>query len=130
MSTPPEAPGSSLAKAAGAGRKDTKASDLAAAAAGADETKDPLWEFRERALNYLNSVWKGDSTCPVCKTDTWYVANIAVLPIRRGDVGTPAGGDAFPLVPVTCETCGYTFFLNEQWVRADGTPWATGEGKS
>jgi len=108
MSTPPEDPRRALAEAA----------------AGADETPDPdpLWDIRQRALDYLGSVWEGDSSCPICKSDKWFIANVAVLPIRSGDIGTPAGSDAYPLVPVVCKVCGYTFLFNEQWARAGGPP--------
>jgi hypothetical protein len=118
MSTPNDR--DALAKAAAT---PPKPSALAKAAAATDDTRDALWAVRQRALDYLNSVWKGSKVCPICQTDdSWVLTNIALLPVRSGEVGTPQEASAYPLAPVSCTVCGYTFFLHEHWVREQGTP--------
>jgi hypothetical protein len=81
--------------------------------------------LKVKALEYLLSVWPEEKqVCPICSGTDWGVSDTAVIP-RRGGAEITSGPDltrVYPVVPVNCQTCGYTFFLNEKWVRAGGTP--------
>ena len=75
--------------------------------------------------------------CPVCNTDKWTVSDILFqlpeyetpvrfprltsdpplgayggLDVLAGLAGSPASTQVFPVVPVTCATCGYVYFLS------------------
>jgi predicted nucleic-acid-binding Zn-ribbon protein len=87
---------------------------------------DPTLERRRAANAYLERVWPAERQhCPICNTTEWGINNVAILPVRAGTDPTSGVVDSnhvYPLVPVVCRTCGYTFFINEKWVLAGGTP--------
>ncbi len=63
-------------------------------------------ELQEKALAFVQERWR-DIPCPRCGETEWGVAASVGLqsypPIPRRVV---------PLFPITCQTCGYTDFLN------------------
>jgi predicted nucleic-acid-binding Zn-ribbon protein len=78
------------------------------------DEQDVGFEKREAVKRYLDDVWKHDKRCPICGNDDWLidnVANIAVRPTTYLDLLERA----YPLAPVLCRVCGYTFFINEKW---------------
>ncbi len=79
---------------------------------------------RRRALAYIDSVWPEDKqVCPICGTNDWGINDVANLPVRPEGVEVLLDTTkVYPLVPVTCKKCGYTFFINGKWVLAGGTP--------
>jgi len=91
---------------------------------------DPSQLARRKSLEYLRSVWKEElQGCPICGTNDWGVNDVANLPVREETMSFPLGTTrVYPLVPITCKKCGYTFFLNEKWVLAGGTPEGLVEG--
>jgi hypothetical protein len=62
---------------------------------------------KEQLLVWLQRQWPPPRRCPVCSGSKWQLDDHAELP-------TPPPGrpPAYPLFPVTCETCGYVFFIN------------------
>jgi hypothetical protein len=94
-----------------------------------DPVSDPVPEARRQAHAWLKRFpGAEDMECPICHTHDWGIADVGLLSVRVDpNEATFGGGEiverrAYPLVPVTCETCGYTYFINEKWVRAGGTP--------
>lgn len=58
----------------------------------------------ERAIAWLEVKWK-DAHCPYCGADAFEVS--APVPLARTD-----GGIGPPLIPVMCQNCGQTVFVN------------------
>lgn len=85
-----------------------------------DPTEDPRETRRKLVQEHLGRVWKRENqTCPICGADDWNINDAAAVPIRA------LGGTFFmetpiyPLAPIVCVNCGYTFFVNEKWARGD-----------
>ena len=99
---------------------------LARAAGSRDPIPDPDDEhrqkIRESALDYLAEKWTQSEDCPIDGSNDWYVDDVGMLAIRSGGPGSSLLPRGFPFVPIVCRTCGYTFFINELWVREGGTP--------
>lgn len=88
---------------------------------------------RQAALEWLAKVWEEDrQQCPICGDGNWSISDVANLPVRPRRIVDEANPAAFitditaervyPLVPISCVTCGYTFFINEKWIRSGGAP--------
>ena len=66
----------------------------------------------KKLLEKLNSTWI-NKQCPICNNTNWGVDNRIVTPVNVGvNKELLIGGAISPLVPVTCENCGYTIFIN------------------
>lgn len=53
--------------------------------------------------------------CPVCGEHHFVLGNTLCTPLNMIDSGNlDIGGKILPLVPVTCENCGYTMFFNSK----------------
>lgn len=71
-----------------------------------------LQQERDRAIAWISEKWK-QRYCPICGESSWTVDN--VVEVRQFEMGNIViGGDStiFPLVPIVCDNCGYTFFIN------------------
>jgi hypothetical protein len=73
--------------------------------------------MRETALQAVQRHWRYDHrNCAICGADHWSVAQIFQMPEFESvpSVGIRIGAPTmvFPVVPVTCRTCGYTLFFN------------------
>ena len=80
-----------------------------------DNSEDELGRINnqraEVALRWLKDMWKTPQICPICSVTNWTVGNVLELrPYNHGNL--IIGGEVFPISPVTCLNCGYTFFLN------------------
>lgn len=87
----------------------------------------------KKVVNHLNKF--GRTACPVCHSDEWTVSEILfAIPeyeyrppwsnmstlAKMAHIGTPSTTfnlesetpQVFPVVPVTCVTCGYVFLLS------------------
>ena len=86
----------------------------------AAENTDPSPE-QEATLAFLESKWIGDRHCPICKVDDWQLQEVGNIPVRIDPAAATWGiveeRRMYPLVPITCNNCGYTFFINEIWAR-------------
>ena len=83
---------------------------------------DPGFVAREHVLAFVQSKWRGDGKCPICKEVAWVMHNIGVLPVRPPRMATGQASledvDAvFPFAPLVCENCGYTMFFSENVAR-------------
>jgi hypothetical protein len=67
-------------------------------------------EQRKQLQDWLFKHWKGDKRCPFCHSANWAGPQYVVQPITHAPMGTLllGGGPGYPMVMVTCETCGYT----------------------
>jgi len=68
-------------------------------------------EFSEKALGWLTKKWLDPKTCPICHQVNWTVGAVFEMRPYSGG-GLIVGGPIFPVSPVTCLNCGYTFFMN------------------
>lgn len=76
--------------------------------------------LRDMVKRHLDAVWKGDNRCPICLTEEWTINSASALPVRP----TPGSffmesAPIYPLCPISCNNCGFTFFINEKWPRGD-----------
>lgn len=76
---------------------------------------DEHLERKQELVDRLTRRWSQPRTCPICASSSWQVDDGATV---RADTG-----GAYPLFPVTCQTCGYVFFVNLAVAGAgDGEP--------
>lgn len=71
-----------------------------------------LQRERDKAVEWISTKWLHQQ-CPICEHSTWNVDDVVEL--RQFEGGTLVlGGQStiIPLVPITCNNCGYTFFIN------------------
>jgi hypothetical protein len=64
---------------------------------------------KERLLRWLSRHWSGSRPCPVCTAVDWQIDDVGHLPTKSGPADRAQG---YPLFPVTCQVCGYSFFIN------------------
>lgn len=68
-------------------------------------------ERADLALKWLKEKWKTPQTCPICTASNWTVGHVwEIRPYRGGNLHL--GDGVFPLSPISCLNCGYTFFMN------------------
>ncbi len=68
---------------------------------------------KAKVMGFLNDKWKGEKVCPICKSNAWVVAE-TLAAVQEFDRDKPfyASGPVWPLIQITCNVCGYTFYLN------------------
>ena len=66
-----------------------------------------------KVVSWLNTQWKGDKACPVCKHNDWAVGP-RVLELREFHGGTFVVGSTLiqPLVVLTCQVCGHVLLFS------------------
>ena len=65
-----------------------------------------------KVIAFLNEKWQG-RPCPLCGSRKWSVQDSAYeLREFHGGNLVIGGGPIIPLIPVTCENCGYTALIN------------------
>jgi hypothetical protein len=89
---------------------------------------------REQTIEWLVEHW-ADAVCPICQTRSWSIGNVTELREWASGGGIVLGGGrSFPLVPVTCKTCGYTVLFNaikmgiHEQAESDPEPDPEGDG--
>ena len=66
----------------------------------------------EKALEWVDSHWKGNKLCGVCGNTDWGIID-EVVEVRAYNGGrTVIGGSIFPHLAVICNICGNTLFFN------------------
>jgi len=75
--------------------------------------KEPeLKENFQKLIHHLSDKWKG-SPCPMCQHSGWTVDdNVYELRKFNGGKLVLGGGPILPIIPVTCNNCGNTVFVN------------------
>jgi len=65
----------------------------------------------KKIIEHLENKW-GGRPCPMCQVGSWQVQD-AIFQIMEFNKGALVmGGPVVPLIPVTCNNCGYTVLLN------------------
>ena len=59
----------------------------------------------DRAIEHLIEVWGEGKTCPYCEHDTWQIGPVV-------EFSTLYGGGDLVAIPVSCEKCHQTTFIN------------------
>lgn len=78
-----------------------------------EERDERRQQQSDKTLEWLNEHWKIPRTCPVCRNSTWGVNQTFELrEYEGGSIVVGGGAEVFPVTPVVCKTCGYTFFMN------------------
>ena len=69
---------------------------------------------REKVVEWLNTQWKGNKVCPICKNNAWTVSEkpAEVREFHGGSLVVGGSGSVYPLFLVTCNKCGYTVLFN------------------
>ena len=84
-----------------------------------------LQKQREKAASWIQPMWKRQ-TCPICEGRSWTVGDVfEIRQFEGGNLVLGANRSLIPLVPFTCDKCGYTFFINAikaGVVSQDGEP--------
>ena len=67
---------------------------------------------KEKAIAWLNELWPGNRLCPICTNNSWSVSDdlVEIRPYKGGTL--VVGGSLYPLMIVTCNTCGHTLLFN------------------
>lgn len=83
------------------------------------KNKSDLTEKQKiQAKEWINKHSPDDLTCQVCKTTKWILGDMFVAPpsyipqTQQGAGGISIGGSLYPLVPIICDNCGNTLFIN------------------
>ena len=66
----------------------------------------------EKLLEHLKTKWQGRH-CQMCGTGNWNVSD-SIFELREYNNGNLilGGGPLIPIVPITCDNCGNTVFVN------------------
>ena len=65
----------------------------------------------EKLIAFISERWN-DKVCPMCNTGPWSVQDSVFQFTEFHVTGTVIGGPVIPIVPITCEHCGYTVAVN------------------
>ena len=77
-----------------------------------DPRLDQFREYFAKAAEWLERFWGTDPPCPVCTNTEWFIAPLVESPIRPLEMGAVLQGQAVPLVPVICKTCGHVMWFH------------------
>ena len=66
----------------------------------------------EKDLAWIDEHWTGHQACPICQNDRWGLSKMVgevrqMLPEQHSP-----GRASYPLVILTCQTCGYALLFN------------------
>jgi predicted nucleic-acid-binding Zn-ribbon protein len=65
---------------------------------------------QEKLNNYLQTIH--GSICPLCGNNNWTISDQVFQAIEFDYKGILINGASYPMVPLTCTTCGNTYFIN------------------
>lgn len=67
---------------------------------------------QEKLINTINQKWLSKN-CPMCGKNNWNIGTdmITMLGVSE-DTSIQIGGRITPVVPVTCNECGNTIYIN------------------
>jgi len=66
----------------------------------------------EKIINHLKTKW-GGRPCQMCGIGSWNVSD-SIFELREFNAGNMVlgNGPLIPVVPITCDNCGNTVFIN------------------
>ena len=65
----------------------------------------------QKAIAWIDEHWTGQKACPICQGDSWGVSSM----VGEVHLANPDEGRldrSYPLVILTCQTCGYALLFN------------------
>ena len=65
---------------------------------------------KDRMKAYLQRI--NAQACSLCGEVEWSVSEYVFQAIEFDGKGVVFGGAAYPMVPITCDNCGNTYFIN------------------
>lgn len=70
-------------------------------------------EQQQNLITRLNKVWVNPKNCLVCNHNEWQIAD-SVFELREFQGGNLVLGNSkiTPIIPVICDNCGNTVFMN------------------
>ena len=69
--------------------------------------------YTKAVRDYLEKNWTGEKVCPICKKNSWALPDsMGMIQQIAAGAGIRIGGPYYPLIPITCLSCGYTILLN------------------
>ena len=66
----------------------------------------------EKALAWIDEHWTGQKACPICQNNRWGLSEMVGEVRQMTPHQLPQGRAAYPLVILTCQTCGYAVLFN------------------
>ena len=69
-------------------------------------------ENAKRVRAWLDEHWQGQHSCAICHSSRWVEDGMIGVVELMHHSGRRMGDSAYPLVVVTCETCGYSLLFN------------------
>jgi hypothetical protein len=75
----------------------------------------------EKFIAFIGQKWDGRS-CPMCGSGPWSVQDKVFQLTEFSDGNMVIGGPVIPVVPVTCNNCGYTVVVSAILAGAISTP--------
>ena len=65
----------------------------------------------QKAIAWIDEHWTGQKACPICQGDSWGVSSmVGEVHLANPDEGRV--DRSYPLVILTCQTCGYALLFN------------------
>ena len=65
----------------------------------------------QKAIAWIDEHWTGQKACPICQGDSWGVSSmVGEVHLANPDEGRR--DRSYPLVILTCQTCGYALLFN------------------
>lgn len=64
----------------------------------------------EKLNEYLKKI--GAPVCPLCKHNHWTVSDTVFQLMEFNEGSIVIGGQLYPVLPIACENCGNTYFVN------------------
>ena len=65
-----------------------------------------------KAEQHLGRKWTNTHDCPICGTNGWNPCENAAFLEQEGGFGVMFPARRYPVFPVICMQCGYTFLIN------------------
>ncbi len=68
----------------------------------------------EKALRWIEDNWVGQKACAICGNTGWFMGDAVgeMRQITPKSRWIPTSGSTYPLIVLSCETCGYTLLFN------------------
>ena len=65
----------------------------------------------DKAIAWIDEHWIGQKACPICENTGWFVGDVAGE-MREMRPNNLISGPRYPLIVISCSTCGYTLLFN------------------
>lgn len=66
----------------------------------------------DKAMAWIDEHWTGQKECPICKNSVWFVGDVMGEMREMHPTKRLISGSLYPMVVVSCRTCGYTLLFN------------------